>query len=252
MGVKKEDDPDPGPDRVCLRKVQPDRSVNVLRSLSNPIRMRLLYGLAQGASLSELEVMLGLTKAELGFHLRTLQVYGLVKPSRLAELTTQGIWLVSFLEEVSEKLTTGEDIETSFTCWSCGKERVQATVYPDHFKLWCPACGGERGRKQILVTGQNQAGSSWQELDLTTLVSEGIREDIDVMLSMFEKVVCRECGAGLNIKEKENRVKAECPYCGEHYQGPTGPQLTEYLNKVYDAVSHSSFTLWFGVVLLRG
>jgi len=69
-GMCKEDDGNPS--GVHLRRIQPDRFTSLLKSLSNPARVKLLYGLAQGTEPREMMESLGLTVAELDYHLRAL------------------------------------------------------------------------------------------------------------------------------------------------------------------------------------
>lgn len=80
--------------------------MNVLKSLSNPVRVKLLYGLAQGTEVDEIGEEIGLSEPELEYHLRALDTYGLIAPSEDREdgregrsLTSRGIWLVEFLED---------------------------------------------------------------------------------------------------------------------------------------------------------
>jgi len=218
--------------------------VNVLKSLSNPVRVKLLYGLAQGSKVDEIGEEVGLSEAELAYHLRALYTYGLIAHTGSNgdtgdgwELTSRGTWLIEFLEEVSEKLTTGRDIETDLRCWRCGEE-LSVTVYPDHFKLWCPGCGGERGSRQILATGQNPIGVSWRDGSMRDTVLEGVQLEIDVLGAMLEREECRECGGSLSIVERDDRVEATCPSCGEQYQ--VGRNLDQFVSKLADAIDHDT------------
>jgi len=61
-----------------FKKYQPERSVNVLKSLSNPFRVKLLYGLAQNKSTIEAAEDAKITPSEQRFHIHTLKVYGLL------------------------------------------------------------------------------------------------------------------------------------------------------------------------------
>lgn len=222
---------------VCLRRIQPDRSTNVLRSLSNPIRVKLLYGLAQGMKTDQVAQSLDLTAAELDYHLRALETCGLInRTTDDCALTSHGVFLVEFLELVSERLTTGREVKTPLRCWECGEAEAWATVYPDHFKLWCPSCGGARNERRFLITGQNPVGMSWSEGDVSGLIVEGVRLELDVLGTMLERGRCRECGASLTIVESGDRVKAACPFCGEEFQGPSGKGLDDLVQKVIDAV----------------
>jgi len=235
-GMCKEDDGNPS--GVHLRRIQPDRSTSLLKSLSNPARVKLLYGLAQGTEPREMMESLGLTVAELDYHLRALHTYGLV--TRKADgfaLTSRGIWLVEFLEQVSEKLTTGRDTRTPLHCWQCGGAEVWATVYPDHFKLWCPSCGGTENDRRFLITGQNLAAMSWTEGDPKELIFEGVRLEVAVLRRMLERGDCRECGGPLMIVRSGDRVKATCPFCGEQFQGPVGKELDDLVQKMVHARS---------------
>jgi len=207
--------------------------VSLLRGLSNPLRVKLLYGLTRGTTTDQLRRNLGLTVPELDYHIRALETYGLItsKGTHFA-LAPEGVWLVNFLEKVSEKLTTGEEIETPFRCWQCERANLGATLYPDHFKLWCPSCSGGENRREILVTGQFPPRTSRTRGDFLGLIPSGIRLEIDVLRSMLERGVCRECGGALSIRDSDGRFKAICPFCGEEYQGPSGKQLDDWVQRI--------------------
>ena len=222
--------------KIGLRKIQPGRSVNVLKSLSNPVRVRLLYGLAQGLTPGDLCESLGITGPELEYHLLALETYGFItKDGGDFSLSSQGIWMVEFLEEVSEKLTSSKDMGLPFTCWQCGKARLWATVYPDHFKLWCPSCGGTENDRRFLMVGQNPSGMSWIK-EPRDLIIKGVKLEVDVIRSMLEKGVCRECGSTISITESDDRIEAACPFCGEQYRIPTESGLDRLVNKMIQAL----------------
>ena len=222
--------------KIGLRKIQPDRSVNVLKSLSNPVRVRLLYGLAQGEIPTDMRESLDITGAELEYHLLALETYDLItREGGVFSLSSRGIWLVEFLEEVSEKLALGKEMELPYFCWQCGEARLWATVYPDHFKLWCPSCGGTARDRQILMVGQNPSGMSWTK-EPKDLIKEGVQLELEVIRSMLEKGVCRECGATLSITQSDNRVQATCLFCGEQFQIPSESRLNGLVNKMTRAL----------------
>jgi Zn finger protein HypA/HybF involved in hydrogenase expression len=213
----------------------PDRSVNVLKSLSNPVRVRLLYGLAQGTRPGDVCESLDITGPELEYHLLALETYGLITREGGVTLSPQGIWLVEFLEGVSEKLTTGKDIESPLTCWQCGEANLWATVYPDHFKLWCPSCGGTEKDRTILMVGQNPSGMSWTQ-EPKKLIIEGVKLEVEVIRSMLKKGKCRECGGKLPITESNAHIVANCQFCGEQFQISTGSELDEIIQKMIYAL----------------
>ena len=206
---------------LVIRKNQPERSVNVLKSLSNPVRVKLLYGLAQNKSAIDAAKDAEITPSELKFHVHTLKVYGLLEdgPEGI-RLTEKAIWLISYLEEVSEKLTTKEEVEVEYRCEECGQRKMRMDVYPDHAKIWCPSCW-ERGKRGV-VAFVNLTGSDWRKTDLPALIREGTQLALEVFSVSVKKSTCIECGATVEYKERDDRLIGKCPCCLEQYSAPAG------------------------------
>jgi len=204
-----------------FRKYQPERSVNVLKSLSNPVRVKLLYGLAQNKSAIEAAEDIEITPSELKFHIHTLKVYGLLEDGpEGVRLTEKGVFLISYLEEVSEKLTTKEEVEVEYGCEECGERIMRMDVYPDHAKIWCPSCW-HRGKRSVNAF-VNLAGYDWKKSDLPTLIREGTRLALKVFSTSIKKSTCIECGATVVYEERDSRLIGKCPYCFEEYSAPAG------------------------------
>jgi len=191
-----------------------------LRGVSNPIRIAILNKLAEnGSYYHELEKLSGMTSAPLSFHLKTLKSSGLIyqDAKRGKYLITElGLKLLELIDQIAKTLYEFETIELDRYCFSCGEAKMKVDVFPTHFRLWCPKCGGNHGAKWSFSL-LNPFGEEWRLHGVEKLIEMGWKESFKLMKEAVSSGRCINCNAQIEYVFYDDKIEGKCPLCGQHY-----------------------------------
>ncbi len=191
-----------------------------LRGVSNPIRIAILNKLTEnGSYYRELEKLTGMTSAPLSFHLKTLKSSGLIyqDAKRGKYLITElGLKLLGMIEQIAKALYEFETIELDRHCFLCGEAKMKIDVFPIHFRLWCPKCGGKHGAKWSF-TLLNPFAEEWRSYGVEKLIEMGWKESFKLMKEAVRSGRCINCNAQIEYAFHDDRIEGKCPLCSQHY-----------------------------------
>ena len=211
---------DPEKQGTVLGEIPVDVYANVLKGLANPMRLTLLARIQEKSRYnSELARMTGLAPAPLNFHLTTLKSSGLISqeaPRGKYVITALGLETLRNVAGLADRLNQYQTVELDRYCVKCGKARMKIDIYPTYFQGWCPACGGEHGKKWT-STGMNPYGEDWKHKDLDDFVDEGWRLEGELLSQAISEGRCINCGARINFQAEDHRITGTCPACGNYH-----------------------------------
>jgi len=191
-----------------------------LEGISNPIRIAILCRLVEnGAYFHELEKLTGLASAPLSFHLKSLKSAGLVYQDanrRKYVVSDLGIKLLEPVKQMAEALNKLETMDLNRYCFLCGKSKMKIDVFPTHFRIWCPKCGGAHGSKWSFDL-INVFGAEWRRYGLEKLVESGWKETFNLMEKAIQSNRCINCNAQTKYVFHEDRIEGECLLCGQRF-----------------------------------
>jgi DNA-binding transcriptional ArsR family regulator len=191
-----------------------------LEGLSNPIRIAILSSLAKnGAYYHELAKLTGLSPAPLSFHLKSLKSSGLVYQDarrRKYLVTGLGVKLLALIKQMADALCKLETIDLDRYCFLCSRAKMKVDMFPTHFRIWCPKCGGEHGSKWSFDL-LNLFGEEWRRHGLEKLLEAGWKETFKLMKKAVQSDKCINCNAQIKYVFHGDRLEGECLLCGEHY-----------------------------------
>ena len=200
-----------------------EQSVNVyariLRGLSNPIRIVMLLKVSKdGKYNNELAKITGLGSASLNYHLVELRSSGLISQETSRGkyvITGLGLEALSLMTNLGRRASYKDTIEIDRYCWLCNKATMKIDIYPTYFQCWCPACGGEHGKKWSM-TGVNPYGEDWRLQNLDDFLDKGWKMIEELLKESIKDGKCHQCGAKINYLYEDRRVHGYCPGCGSH------------------------------------
>ncbi len=206
---------------ISSSKVEVRTYAEILKGLANPIRIMILNKLAKEGELyyTEIQKITGLPPATLNFHLRTLKSsYLIYQDSSRGKyfITELGKKLLETLKQLANALYNYETVELDRYCFVCGKAKMKVDVYPTHFKVWCPVCGGEHGSKWSF-DGINPFGEEWKRYGLEELIEKGLKETYKLIRESMDTKRCINCNAQIKYVFKEDRIEGKCQVCGQSF-----------------------------------
>lgn len=205
---------------ITPSKVSVRTYAEILKGLANPIRIMILNRLTEeGLYYTDIEKMTRLPPATLNFHLRMLKSsYLIYQDSSRGKyfITELGERLLELLEQLADTLYTYETVELDRYCFVCGKAKMKIDIYATHFRIWCPACGGEHGSKWSF-DGINPFGEEWKRHSIDELLEKGWKETYKLFKEAIEAKRCVNCNAQIEYVFKEDRIEAECQACGQRF-----------------------------------